>query len=57
MLYRIGNQMKDFDTMHDLKRERIAGRDHDGLVVLRRQTLRWHRYLPCVALTVSASQF
>src|SRR5919109_5139480 len=33
MLHLVGDDMKDFDAIHDLKRERIAGRDHDGLVV------------------------
>ena len=40
MLHLIGNQMKDFDTIDDLKWQRIAGRDHDGLVVLPRAP-RW----------------
>ena len=37
MLHLLGNDMKDFDAIDDLKRQRLACRDHHGLVVLPRE--------------------
>ena len=58
MLHLLGNQVKDFDAVDDLKRQRLAGRDHDGRVVLprapRRQRFDMHRAAAVAWLPVRA---